>query len=222
MPGRHRKRSSSLIPIARSGWGPPSPGRSRLPTSSPCPTTRPSSSGWTGSASGWAPAAPPLDRLGQRLAAVCDRQDLTYHFALLEWDEINAFALPGGYIYVSTELLTLAKSDDELASVLGHEIGHVVAKHAVKRLQAALGAAFLQALTTVGSRDPRLIQGAQIAINQLFLAPSRQDELQADTLSVRYLTRADFNPEAALAFMERMQERIRKEPIRPFSYRSEE
>ena len=159
-----------------------------------------------------------LDRLGQRLAAVCDRQDLTYHFALLEWDEINAFALPGGYIYVSTELLTLAKSDDELASVLGHEIGHVVAKHAVKRLQAALGAAFLQALTTVGSRDPRLIQGAQIAINQLFLAHSRQDELQADTLSVRYLTRADFNPEAALAFMERMQERIRKEPIRPFSY----
>lgn len=159
-----------------------------------------------------------LDRLGQRLAAVSDRQELTYHFTLLEWDEVNAFALPGGYIYVSTALVTLTQSDDELASILGHEIGHVVAKHAVKRLQAALGATVLQALAVAGAHDGRVVQGAQMALDQLFLAYSRQDELQADTLSVRYLTRAGFNPEGAITFMNRMQAHIRKEPIRPFSY----
>ena len=159
-----------------------------------------------------------LDRPGGRLAAVCDRQDLTYHFTPLEWDEVNAFALPGGYIYASTALIKLTQSDDELAAVLGHEIGHVVAKHAIKRMQAALGATVLQALAAVGARDGRVVQGAQIALNQLFLAYSRQDELQADTLSVRYLQRAGFNPEGALAFMGRMQAHLRKEPIRPFSY----
>ncbi len=159
-----------------------------------------------------------LDRLGQRLAAVCDRQDLTYHFTLLEWDEVNAFALPGGYIYVSTALVTLTQNDDELAAVVGHEIGHVVAKHAIKRLQAALGTTVLQALVMVGAHDSRVAQGTQVALDQLFFAPSRQDELQADTLSVRYLKRAGFNPEGAISFMGRMQAHLRKEPIRPFSY----
>ncbi|MBI4226711.1 MAG: M48 family metalloprotease [Candidatus Omnitrophica bacterium] len=159
-----------------------------------------------------------LDRLGQRLAAVSDRQDLTYHFTLLEWDQVNAFAIPGGYIYVSSALIELTRSDEELASVLGHEIGHVVAKHAIKRLQASLGATVLQALTMVGSRDATVTRGAQIALNQLFLAHSRQDELEADTLSVRYLQRAGYNPEGAIAFMERMQGHLRKEPSRPFSY----
>lgn len=159
-----------------------------------------------------------LDRIGHRLAEVSDRQELTYHFALLEWDQVNAFALPGGYIYLSTALMTLAQTDDELASVLGHEIGHVVAKHAVKRLQAALGATLLQALTVVGSRDSEMIRGTQIALNQLFLAHSRQDELEADTLAVRYLQRAGYDSEAAITFMGRMQEHLRKEPIRPMMY----
>lgn len=159
-----------------------------------------------------------MDRIGQKLAAVSDRQDVTYHFTLLEWDEVNAFALPGGFIYLSTKLMTLSQNDDELASVLGHEIGHVVARHAVKRLQASLGATFLQALTMLGSRDRDVVQGTQIALGQLFLAHSRQDELEADTLSVKYLQKAGYNPEGAIAFMRRMQGHIRKEPIRPMSY----
>lgn len=160
-----------------------------------------------------------LDRIGQRLAAVCDRKELTYHFHLLEWDEVNAFAVPGGYIYVSSKLVGLAKSDDELASVLGHEIGHVVAKHSIKQLQASLGATLVQALMIVGGeRDPQVIRGSQMAIGQLFLAHSRQDELQADTLSVRYLKRAGFNPEGAITFMEHMQSYQRKQSSHFFSY----
>ena len=160
-----------------------------------------------------------LDRLGQRLAAVSDRKDLTYHFTLLEWDEVNAFAVPGGYIYASSKLVELAKSDDELASVLAHEIGHVVAKHSVKRLQASLGATALEILVAAaGNRDARTMRGTQAALDQLFLAYSRQDELEADALSVRYLKRAGFNAEAALTFMGRMQAYQRKQPLRPFSY----
>ncbi len=160
-----------------------------------------------------------LDRLGQRLAAVSDRKELTYHFTLLEWDEVNAFAVPGGYIYVSSKLVELAKSDDELASVLAHEIGHVVAKHSIKRLQASLGATALEILVAAaGNPDARTMRGTQVALDQLFLAHSRQDELEADMLSVRYLKRAGLNAEAALAFMARMQAYQRKQPLRSFSY----
>lgn len=160
-----------------------------------------------------------VDRLGQRLAAVSDRRELTYHFAVLEWEEVNAFAVPGGYIYVSKKLVDMTQNDDELAGVLGHEIGHVVAKHNIKQLQAAIGAGLFQILLAAsGSRDPQVLRGTQVALNQLFLAHSQQDELQADTLAVRYLNRAGFNPEGTLTFLERMQAYHRTQPARPFSY----
>ena len=79
-----------------------------------------------------------LDRIGNRIAAVSDRQDLTYTFRVVEDKELNAFAIPGGFVYVNSALMNLA-TDDELAGVVAHEIGHVAARHSVKRLQTALG-----------------------------------------------------------------------------------
>lgn len=159
-----------------------------------------------------------VDRIGHRLASVSDRKEIAYHFHVLEWDEANAFAVPGGYIYLSTKLMELAQSDDELASVLGHEIGHVVAKHSIKRLQTSMGATLFQVLVAASGQDARTVRGTQVALAHLFLAHSRQDELEADTLSVRYLQRAGYNPEAALTYFERIQAHLRKEPARPFSY----
>lgn len=159
-----------------------------------------------------------IDRIGQRLAAVSDRKELTYHFHLLQWDEANAFAVPGGYVYLSTTLLALMRNDDELASVLGHEIGHVVAKHSIKQLQASLGATLVQILVAASERDPETARGTQMALTQLFLAHSRQDELEADRLAVRYLQRAGFNPEGAITAFERMQAHQRTQPSHPFSY----
>lgn len=160
-----------------------------------------------------------LDRVGQRIAAVSDRRDVVYRFALIEEKEPNAFALPGGIIYVTTELLGLAKSDDELASVLGHEIGHVVARHIVKRIQGALGLEALQVLVIASGRgDPRARAGMELALTSILSAYSQSDELEADRLGTRYLKKAEFQPLAGIDFMTRLRDRTFKEPPRQFSY----
>ena len=75
--------------------------------------------------------------VGERLAAVSPRRDVAYTFQIVDMEEPNAFALPGGYIYVSRGLLALTNDEDELAGIVGHEIGHVAAKHAVRRVSRA-------------------------------------------------------------------------------------
>jgi len=160
-----------------------------------------------------------LDRVGQRISEVSDRRDVIYRFVLIEEKEPNAFALPGGIIYVTTGLLELVKSDDELASVLGHEIGHVVARHIVKRIQGALGLEALQVLVIAsGSGDPRARAGMELALTSILSAYSQSDELEADRLGTRYLKKAKFQPLAGVDFMTRLRDRTYKEPPRQFSY----
>lgn len=80
-----------------------------------------------------------ISRVGNKLAQVSDRKELLYHFKVIESKELNAFALPGGYVYIYTGLLKLMESEAELAGVLGHEVGHIVARHGVRRLQQVIG-----------------------------------------------------------------------------------
>src|SRR4051812_5127087 len=82
-----------------------------------------------------------VNALGQRIAAATSRRDLPWKFAVVNTDVVNAFALPGGYIYVNRGVLTRAASESELASVLGHEIEHVVLRHSVKQIEQQRGAA---------------------------------------------------------------------------------
>lgn len=160
-----------------------------------------------------------LDRVGELLAAASDRKDLIYHFAIVEEKEPNAFTLPGGFIYTTTGLMELAQSDDELAAVLGHEMGHVVAKHTVKRMQGAIGLQLLQVIAlSAGARDAQTRQGIDLAFASLMMSYSQQDELEADRLSVKYLKHTGYRPDAAIDFLERLRDYTQKQPLRRFSY----
>ena len=162
-----------------------------------------------------------LDRVGARIAAVADRRDLSYRFPIVEMpeDEPNAFALPGGPIYVTKSLFKLVKSDDELAAVVAHETGHVVAKHTVKRIQTALGLQLLQILAVgTGAADGRTNEGIDLAFASLLTEYSQSDELEADRLSAKYLRAAGYDPGAAITFMERLQKYTQKQPLHQYSY----
>jgi predicted Zn-dependent protease len=91
-----------------------------------------------------------LNEVGQKIVTVCDRTDIEYRFTVIESDQINAFAAPGGFIYFYTGLLSRMENEAEMAAVMAHEISHVVARHGVKRLQAGysgrVGAGFLRLL----------------------------------------------------------------------------
>ena len=159
-----------------------------------------------------------VNRIGQKIASVSDRKDLVYFFKVLDLDPVNATALPGGYVYINRGLLEKVKNDDdELACVIAHEIGHIAARHQVKRLQAGLGFSLLQALAIGAQVDPRAIHGANIAATQLFLAYSRNDELQADRLGARYAKRAGYTPEAMIRFLEKLEKLSQDKPA-PRSY----
>ncbi|MFA4993220.1 MAG: Maf family nucleotide pyrophosphatase, partial [Candidatus Omnitrophota bacterium] len=85
-----------------------------------------------------------LQDIGNKIAAVSDRKEIDYHFQVLEDDQVNAVSLPGGYVYVNSGLLDKVSNDDELACVLAHEVGHIVARHSIKKLQAMQGYSVLR------------------------------------------------------------------------------
>jgi predicted Zn-dependent protease len=138
--------------------------------------------------------------IGARIAAVSDRRDVIYSFTVLKDKDINAFALPGGYIFVHDGLVNAAKSDDEIAGVLAHEVAHVAARHAVKRFEGRIGAQLIQ-LAAIAAGQGAAAAGTSVAIQAASLAYSRQDELEADRLAVKYLKAAGFKPEAMLSFL---------------------
>lgn len=156
-----------------------------------------------------------INDIGKKIADVCDRREIIYYFKVLDEKDKNAFALPGGYIYIFKGLLDEIGSDDELAYVLAHEVSHVVARHSVDLLKKNLGFNILMILAKVGAPDTRTVSRANTALDLLMLSYSREDELMADKLAVRFMKRAGFNPEAALSSLEKLKEIKRKEPIRP-------
>lgn len=160
--------------------------------------------------------------VGRKIAAVSDRQEVNYTFRVIDKDEVNAFALPGGYIFIFKGLVEKVDSDDELASVIAHEVAHVVARHSVKRLQGGLGYTILQLLMIAsGSASSRDIGNIDNAFGQLIMSYSREDEALADRIAVKYLKRAGFDPMAMLSFLKKLQEVSKEEPIRPYRrYRS--
>jgi len=145
--------------------------------------------------------------IGMRMAAACDRP-MPYDFAVLSSKTPNAFALPGGRIYVTAGLVKELRSEDELAAVLAHEITHVCARHAVKGLQRELGSDI--AVQGVGfvpfGGYVGLAVGLGTSLGKTLGASafSRQDEYQADEIGMRYMKRGGFNPRGMPAMLARL------------------
>lgn len=141
-------------------------------------------------------------RVGERVTKVSDRQDYEYHFYVLQDDEMNAFTTPGGNVYIYTGLLEKLESDDQIASVLAHEVGHCAARHTVKKFQAALGYDLVSTIVlgSIGEGTARQITelSSNAVMSIIFSAYGRQDEYQADQLGIKYMYRACFNPRAAV------------------------
>jgi predicted Zn-dependent protease len=128
-----------------------------------------------------------VSRLGLTLAARTERPGLPWEFHVVDDPSVNAFALPGGFIFVTRELLTHMTNEAELVSVLGHESGHVAARHSVRQISRSELAQFGLGLGSVLSssiRDYSAVAGAGLEL--MFLKFSRDDETQADQLGFRY------------------------------------
>ncbi len=159
-----------------------------------------------------------VDDIGKKIAAVCDRKEIDYHFYVLNEEEVNAFSLPGGYVYINKGLIDKAANDSELAGVIGHEVGHIVARHAIKRLQGAQLYSVLRILTAVTTQSGNVGQAADIAVTQLMLGYSREDEFLADKLGAKYSKLAGYDPQGMVSFLMKLQEVDKRRPLRPLNY----
>ena len=137
-----------------------------------------------------------INDLGQELAAASERPHLPWAFHVLDDPLVNAFAYPGGYIYVTRGILSHFNSEAELVSVLGHEIGHVTARHSVEQMSQQQLAQLGLGVAAAASEDFRPYAGyAAAGLQVLFLKFGRDDERQSDDLGLRYMTRAGYDPD---------------------------
>ena len=136
-----------------------------------------------------------VEGIGLRLAKASERPNLPWHFTVIDEPAINAFALPGGYIYVTRGILPFLDNEAQLAGVLGHEIGHVTARHSAQQYTKATSAGIGLTLLSIFVPEARPLQGAaETALGVLFLKYGRDDELQADRLGVQYTSRTGWDP----------------------------
>ncbi|MDI6889743.1 MAG: M48 family metalloprotease [Thermodesulfovibrionales bacterium] len=163
-----------------------------------------------------------VNQVGQKVAQVSHRSDLIYRFKILDSPVVNAFALPGGYIYITRGMLAWLNSEAELACVLAHEIGHVTARHAVYQLTkvrsyqilSTLGAIFIEEYRVAQRRYSDLFDLLFVGILQGY---GRKNELQADSLAIEYAFKAGYDPEASVSFMQTL-ERMKDEPKKERSF----
>lgn len=156
-----------------------------------------------------------LQRIGQRIALAVgtDLPGAKWEFVVFESKELNAFALPGGKVGVYTGLMTLAENDSELAVVVGHEIGHVVARHGAERMSEAMVIAGVGAIggavVAAKTEDQRMRQLFELAYGGgttllRVLPHSRRNETEADRMGILYAARAGYDPRGALTFWRKM------------------
>jgi predicted Zn-dependent protease len=157
-----------------------------------------------------------VDSLGQALVLHSKRPKLKYSFKVVDTDQVNAFALPGGWLYVNRGLITAAENESELAGVIGHEIGHVVGKHGARQISKQYGFAVLVELA-VGGENPSLArqiagQFAAMGAGLTLLKYGRDAEREADYFAVSESHSAGINPEGMATFFEKLMAQHESEP----------
>ncbi|UCD52471.1 MAG: M48 family metalloprotease [Phycisphaerales bacterium] len=160
-----------------------------------------------------------INTVGQRIARFCHRPDIAYHFTAVDEKQVNAFAVPGGYIFITKGLLEKLDCEAQLAAILGHEIGHVVARDTMAALSRQIGmTALLGAAASVGgSGSGDLMAGTAFVSGVLSLQYSRDDEKAADMVGMAYLVQAGYDPRAAVETMRILQELQSVRPVEFFS-----
>ena len=146
-----------------------------------------------------------LNDICQRLAKVSHRSQLTYHFKIIDASVVNAFAVPGGYVYFSRGILAALNNEAELAAVMGHEIGHIAARHSAQQYSKAQLAQIGLGVGSIFIDSSILTSLAQLGVGMLFLRFSRDNERQADDLGVEYASKAGYDAMEMANFFETLE-----------------
>jgi len=156
-----------------------------------------------------------VNRVGQNLVRNSDAQ-VPFTIKVIDSDEVNAFALPGGFFYVNSGLILRAQEEDELAGVMAHEISHVTLRHGTKQATKAemiqLGAMAAMIFIPYGWAGYGIYEGMNLAIPLTFLKFSRDAEREADFFGIEYMYKAGYDPNAYVTFFERIQADERRRP----------
>ena len=137
-----------------------------------------------------------VTEIGEKLAAVSHRKELIYHFTILDSPQVNAFAIPGGYIYLTRGMLAYLGSEAELSGVLGHELGHITARHGVKQYSKNQVTSILTTVFSVIVGNRQISNLSQLATQAILRGFGREAELEADRVGAEYIAKVGYNPQA--------------------------
>jgi len=154
-----------------------------------------------------------INQLGQKLVSEAPEKKFDYHFYVLKFRGVNAFAVPGGHIFVFTGLINYSQNEAELSGVIAHEIAHIAARHGTEQMSAQLAASVASSVVLAGvglsGVDPSLAQLALNVVNTgVFLSYSRKDESEADEIGAKMVYKAGYHPEGMKNFFDRLHNKV--------------
>jgi predicted Zn-dependent protease len=158
-----------------------------------------------------------VNEVGQKMARVCQQPDISYHYTAVEDKMVNALALPGGYVFITRGLLAELKTEAQLAAVLAHETGHIVARDTMAAISRQIGMTALVMAVRAGGASGRAAGGADFVAATLSLQYSRDDEKDADLTGLSYMTQAGYDPNGMVETMQILQKLQTERPIEFFS-----